>query len=67
MTAPKVGDVVERDGDLWRVTDVMPRLTPYRRANQDTRVEGYTLGLKRCFIQINELAGPWDPNILPEL
>jgi hypothetical protein len=47
VTPPRVGDLVERGGATWRVTDVAPRLTPYRRRGQDTRVEGWTLGLVR--------------------
>lgn len=43
---PKVGDHIERDGKTWEVTSVVARLTPYRKANQFTTVEGYTLGLR---------------------
>lgn len=60
-THPKIGDVVERDGLRFTVTHVMPRLTPYKRANQDTRVEGWTLGLRRfhgvSFDLVDELTG----------
>jgi hypothetical protein len=45
---PKRGDIVERDGVRYVVVDVMPRLTPFRKKNQDTTVEGYTLGLARA-------------------
>lgn len=64
---PKIGDVVERDGARFTVTHVMPRFTPYRRANQDTRVEGWTLGLRRCFAQIDGLIEPWDGSLGIEL
>jgi hypothetical protein len=47
VNPPRVGDIVERGGELWRVTDVTRRWTPYQRRGQDTRVEGHTLGLVR--------------------
>lgn len=45
---PALGSVLLFDGERWIVTDVWPRLTPYRHAGQDTRVEGYTIGLVRA-------------------
>jgi hypothetical protein len=47
VTKPVVGQLIERSGQWWRVIAVWPRLTPYRKENQDTRVEGWTLGLER--------------------
>lgn len=43
--APKVGEIVVLEGRSWRITEVLARLTPYHKRNQDTTVEGYTLSL----------------------
>jgi len=43
---PKVGERIMRDGKEWEVTSVTPHLTPFRKKHQDTKVEGYTLGLR---------------------
>lgn len=32
---------------LFEITSVQPNLTPYRRAGQETKVTGWTLGLRR--------------------
>lgn len=45
MTKPRPGDLIETDGAAYKVLTVDRRLTPYRRRNQTTRCEGYTLGL----------------------
>jgi len=42
----QVGDIIERDGRRYRVARIDRVLTPYRKKNQDTRVEGETLGLR---------------------
>lgn len=42
----QVGDQLWRDGRCYVVTVVQPRITPFRRNGQTTRVEGYTLGLR---------------------
>ncbi len=39
--------LVLADRCTYRVIDVMARLTPYRRAGQDTKVVGYTYGLEQ--------------------
>lgn len=44
---PKVGDGVFIDGRRYVVTHVQARLTPYKNGkSQDTRIEGWTVGLK---------------------
>jgi hypothetical protein len=43
---PEVGSQLLRDGRFYVVTQVMPRMTRYTKKNQDTRIEGYTLGLR---------------------
>lgn len=43
---PKLGDEMVHDGKVYTIVDVMDRLTPYTRPNQDTKVIGYTVGLK---------------------
>lgn len=46
--APKVGDVrwASLEGPPQIITSVTPVLTPYRRAGQNTKIEGYTLGVR---------------------
>lgn len=42
----RVGDQLWRDGRCYVVTVVQTNMTPYRRKDQDTRIESYTLGLR---------------------
>lgn len=67
---PRVGDLVEWGGRLWCVVVVTPRLTPYRRRGQDTRVEGYTVGLKEVkgtltyYNEVDLYAAKWLVNLM---
>ena len=42
---PEVGQFIKIDKKHYRIVSVMPHITPYRRPDQTTKVEGYTLGL----------------------
>lgn len=46
-TVPKVGDVVEYQGQSYRVADVMPRLRSGSDGRGQCRTDGYTVGLVR--------------------
>jgi hypothetical protein len=42
----QIGDQLWREGRCYVVTVVQPCITPFRRKDQTTCVEGYTLGLR---------------------
>lgn len=46
MTTPFVGQRFIHEGATLEVTSVTPILTPYRRAGQDTKIEGWSLGVR---------------------
>lgn len=47
LNAADVGDLVRIDNVLYLVTHKTPALTPYNRAGQDTKADGFTYGLRR--------------------
>lgn len=48
---PYIGQHIDIEGKLYEVTHKTPILSPYHRAGQDTRLVGWSLGLKRCVQQ----------------
>ncbi len=49
-TRPKpllCGATIELEGEPYEVVSVSPILTPFRKAGQDTKVEGYSYGLRK--------------------
>lgn len=42
----KIGDQIWADGKLYVIIDVQPKLSKYKKKNQDTKIEGHTLGLR---------------------
>lgn len=44
---PAAGDIVTIGERLYLIVDVTPRMTPFRKKDQNTTIEGYTLSLHR--------------------
>lgn len=46
ITTPFVGQRFVHEGATLEITSVTPILTPYRRAGQTTKIEGWSLGVR---------------------
>jgi len=44
---PVAGDIITIGEALYLIVDVTPRMTPFRKKDQNTTIEGYTLSLRR--------------------
>lgn len=56
---PAAPSKVMIDGTVYTVVEATPCVTPFRRPGQDTRIVGWTLGLKRA-LPHNERLTPKD-------